>query len=341
LLPVDVTPPPGTPPELAQVLEWVLAVEKVTSATKAERISQTSPDWVVEHRGLPLPPSPGRPVVLDATIAKAFVRQAVTLDLFRQRFENMVFGPFGCEPGGKQLHRSQVLTHEPVNPRGIDDERNRWERGAVYRVNARRKGSPLGPFVERKGFDVDDYTAFVAAAESGAGVMAWRSESGAMHLQTPPTDGLRRYAVFGEPDWNHVQIRTDVDPQGGVAGIAVGVRHLFAITQAAIVLIDAAAGRLKILERTGGAVTERASTALPPTAVSPYSLEVIAYDDKLRARIDDASGNRTQMTSETASWRWSTRRRRSTLGCEPLDAYRPSSRLMLRRFPPHRQPMAR
>src|SRR5262245_6379465 len=213
LLPVGATPPPGAPAEQTQVLEWVLAVEKVTSALVSERISQTSPDWVVEHRSIPLPTWPGRPVVLDAVIAKAFVRHAVTRDVARMRFENLVFGPFGCEPGGKLLHSSQVLTHAPVNPRGVGDEQGRWESGAVYRVNLRRKGSPTGPFVERKGFDTNDFTAFSAAAEAGVGAIAWRSDNGTMHLLNAPTDGRRRYAVFGEAAWNHLQIRADIDPQ--------------------------------------------------------------------------------------------------------------------------------
>lgn len=324
LLPVDFTPSPGDPDELTQVLEWVLAVEKVTAAIDAERISQTSPDWVVEHRGIPLPPWPGRPVVLDSTIAKALVRQAVTTDPLRKRFENMVFGPFGCQPGGKHLHHSQVLTHEPVNPRGVGDEQGRWESGAVYRVNLRQKGSPDGPFVERKGFDVNDYTAFSAAAESGTGVLAWRSENGAMHLQNPPGDGLRRYAVFGEPGWNHIQIRSDVDPQGASAGIAVGVEKLFAVTQAAIVLIDEPGRRLKILERSDGTVTERGSTPLHSEAFAPYSLEVMAFDDKLRARINDAvvEVDRNEIREGKLALVADGGGKFHNLVVEPLDAYR-------------------
>jgi hypothetical protein len=109
-----------------------------------------------------------------------------------------------------------------------------------------------------------------------------------------------------------------------VAGIAVGIQTLFAVTRATIMLIDAAARRLTILERTGGTVTERASTALPATAVAPYSLEVIAYDDKLRARIDDASvevdrndireGKLALVADGAGAFH--------TLVVEPLDAYR-------------------
>ena len=59
LAPVNRTP--STTAEANQILEWVLAVEKVGGVTSFERISQTSPDWVVAHRNLspPLPPAAG------------------------------------------------------------------------------------------------------------------------------------------------------------------------------------------------------------------------------------------------------------------------------------------
>ena len=45
--------------EKSQILEWVLAVEKVGGVAGFERVTQTGEDWVVAHRGSvpPVPPS--------------------------------------------------------------------------------------------------------------------------------------------------------------------------------------------------------------------------------------------------------------------------------------------
>lgn len=326
LLPVDPRSTPGAPPEVTQVLEWVLAVEKVTGSLEAERITQTSPDWVLAHRQLPLPPRAGQPVVLDGTVFAARVRQAVTHDPLRQRFEAMLFGPFGCEPGGKLLHRSQVLTHAPINPRATGTEAARWEPGGVYRVNVRRKGSPNGPFVDRKGFDVNDYTAFAAAADPGVSVVPWRSPDGVMRLQPPPAGAGKRYALFGEAAWNHVQVHADVDPRGGAAGIAVavGVTGPSSVTRALTVLVDERTRRLSIVERTGATEAERAGAPLAADAVAPYSVELFAFDDKLRARVNetilevDRNSVRDGRLALVADGAGTVAR----LVVEPLDAYR-------------------
>lgn len=285
LLPVDRAPSPDNPDELNQILEWVLAVENVGSAVQGERVSQTGPDWVVAHRPAPLPPRPRGPRVIDGLLVSGKVREATTTDPFRNRFENLVHGPFGCGTTGPSLHRSQVLRHEPVDLAAAPGEAQRWEPGNTYRVNVRRK---LGPFVERAPFDPGDAPAFDPATEGGGPPTQWTTQDGVMRmLTTAPADGARRLAVLGENDWNHVQIRISVDPEGGVAGVAVAVAGLPAVSRAAMALVDEASRTIRILERRNTVVTELASQPLPEGAAAPYALEVIAYDDKLRASVGE------------------------------------------------------
>ncbi len=43
-----------------------------------------------------------------------------------------------------------------------------------------------------------------------------------MHVASK-RDDVRHYAVFGENNWDHIQIHTIVDPELGAAGMAIGV----------------------------------------------------------------------------------------------------------------------
>src|SRR5660398_146601 len=90
LPPVGCAPRPDNPAELNQLREWVLAIDKVGYATGGERISQTGPDWVVAHRIIPLPFPIRKAVVIDSTIVRPIIRQAVTRDPFQMRFETML-----------------------------------------------------------------------------------------------------------------------------------------------------------------------------------------------------------------------------------------------------------
>jgi len=284
LLPVDRAPSPDNPAELNQLLEWVLAIDKVGYATGGERISQTGPDWVVAHRIIPLPFPIRKAVVIDSTIVRPIIRQAVTRDPFQMRFETMLHRPTGCNVPGPSLHRSQVLFHEPVDPGAGPSDQQRWETNSVFRVNVRRKDSP---FVERNPFDDNDYTAFDVANEGGGIGSDWSSLNGIMHVSGSPIDGVRRYAVFGESNWNHIQIHTAVDPEGGAAGVAMGVSGLPSITRAVMALVDERFGTLRLIERRDGILNDLDSKPLPAGAKAPYMLEVFAFDDSLRVRVGE------------------------------------------------------
>lgn len=321
LLPVDRVPSPDNPDELNQLLEWVLAVERVGDATGGERITQTSPDWIVTHRTIPLPPFIRYPIIIDSTVVFPIIREAHTLDLFQMRFETMLHSPSGCNVPGPSLHRSQVLFHNPADPGAQPGDPQCWEPNTEYRVNVRRKD---GPFVERSPFDENDYTAFEVANEGGGVGTPWLSTGGIMRVQGSPVDGVRRHAVFGESNWNHIQIHTIVDPEGGKAGIAVSVAGLPGISRAMMAVIDESAGTLQLLERRDGVVSMLASEPLPAGASAPYALEVFAFDDRLRAQVgetlieaprEDLREGRLALVAQDGG-------AFSRLVVEPLDAYR-------------------
>lgn len=270
---VPVNRAPSTADEANQVLEWVLAVEKVGGVTGFERISQTAPDWVVAHRGAPQQPRPRRPVVLDQAIFKTGQRSARSLDPLVVRYEAMMVRPGGCHEPGDGLHPSQVLIHQPADPGAPGATTPRWEADQELRVNLRQKNAP---FVECAAFDAEDASAFTRAAASGTAA-AWRSDEGAMRVDADPQPQAAQYAVFGESDWRHVQIETVVDPAGGEAGVAVA----FSGTRCVEALLSSA-GQLRLIERDGATLRPLAGP-VQVAAGGPVQLDVIAYDDRVRA----------------------------------------------------------
>jgi hypothetical protein len=287
LAPVDRTPSATDPEERQQLVEFVLVVDKVGGAEGLERITQTEEDWIVAHRGsipppLPLPPRRAQ-VISDANFSTP-TRQARTNDAFRVRLEGMMMRPGGC-PDAVTLHTSQVLVHAPVDPGHADASPPRWEPGREYRVNLRAKA---GPFVDRPRFEPADATAFARAAESGV-VASWTVDDGALHVASMPPTGAAQLALFGDTSgWEHVQVRTSVDPEGAQAGVGVAVSGGSA-ARAIFALVDERGGaaRLAIVERRDGVITELAAARLPPDTPKPYVLECIAFDDRVRAIVGD------------------------------------------------------
>jgi hypothetical protein len=183
LVPVNRTP--STAEEANQILEWVLAVEKVGGVMGYERLSQTAPDWVVEHRGVEPTPRPRNPAVLDAAIFHTGERMATSIDPLVVRYEAMKDRPGGCIDPGDGLHPSQVLLHEPYDPGAPVGATPRWEAEQELRVNLREKDAA---FVDRTAFEAPDATAFTKVAASGPPA-AWRSDEGAMRVVADPQPG--------------------------------------------------------------------------------------------------------------------------------------------------------
>jgi hypothetical protein len=276
LLPVDRDPLPGAVPEQTQLLEWVVAVAQGDGM----RLSAPSPDWVVGHRGT-APPPPRWPRVIDDVLVKAGVRRVPSLSPFVARLDVLVASSASCRPS--QLQSSQLLRHEPLGepaPGGNDEQ---WASGMVLRAAVRRKG---GPFVARDPFEDGDETALTEADEGSLGATSWQYTNGTVRVAGLPAAGVRHYAVFGDSDWDHVEVHLAVDPAGGAAGVALAVAGLPRVERALIVLIDEAAGQLQILARRGG-VTSQLETKPLPAGEGPYGLQVTGFDNRIRARVGD------------------------------------------------------
>jgi hypothetical protein len=271
---------PSTADEANQILEWVLAVEKVGGVTAFERITQTAADWVLAHRGLAPPRPPRRPLVLDAAIFKTGERSAPSLDPLVLRYDAMMHRAGGCNDPGDGLHPSQVLIHAPVDPGAPEAASPRWEADQELRVNLRQKNAP---FVDRAAFDEPDASAFTRSAASGPAAV-WRSDGGAMRVDADPQPAAAQYAVFGDSDWRHVQIETVIDPAGGEAGIAVA----FSGSRSVEALLSSA-GQLRLIERDGANLRALAAPVAIAAGGGPAQLEVIVYDDRVRATVGDQS----------------------------------------------------
>jgi hypothetical protein len=311
---------PDAPLERRQVLEWVMAVEKMGDVDDGQRITQTSADWIVDNRSNPFPPNSREGLVLDGGIFKMLVRQAPTRDPFRKRLEKILHRPEGCDVPRPLLHDSLVLVHEPADPQAPDGEPMLWAPGAYFRVNVRRKD---GPFVERKPFDGIDFTAFTFLDELGQPSTGWRVTDGAMHVFGSPADTIRRLALFGD-DWNHVQIYATIDPEGGSAGLAVGASGIAGAFSAMFGLIDEGSGQLRLIERRNGSATEVASVPLDDGAASPFFMQVLAFDDMVQVRVGEAivEGPRGEAREGRLALVAQGGGRFQSLSVEPLDGYR-------------------
>jgi hypothetical protein len=212
-------------------------------------------------------------------------RQAKTTDPMRLRVGNLIASPFSCS-GGSALPPppSQVLLHKPVDP-SKESTSALWSSNTAFRANLKAKG---GPCIHRNPFDEADVSAFTPFTEAGFVSASWVFENGGIQLSAATNPGLRHYAVFGETDWNHVQVNVQLDPGGFVAGFAIGVKaSASGIGQAMIALIDETSGLLKVMKLSAGQMTMLQQVAIPDTIHAPYQLDIIAYDDQLEVRLDD------------------------------------------------------
>jgi hypothetical protein len=285
LLPVDRNMDPNNPAELNQVLEWDLSVDKLGDAFGHNRISKSNPDWIVENRGSGTT-NPYDFTVLIEDILFRLERKAITTDVMRLRVLGILSSPFSCNGGtSPQYPPSQVLLHQPVDP-SVQNGKSLWETNTPFRANLKPKG---GPCIHRNLFIADDVSAFKPFTEKGFATGAWVFEEGRVRLSSTPTPNLRYYAVFGESDWNHVQVSVELDPEGAAAGIAVGVLTTASgVSTAMLALVDEANGVLKVQNLHGGALQELQQISIPANLSAPFQLVVVAYDDKLEVRLDEA-----------------------------------------------------
>jgi hypothetical protein len=282
LLPIDRTPLPEDPAERTQLLEWVLAIEQADG----QLLSVPTADWIVSHRGTAPPPRPWWPRVIDGVLVRSEVRRAPTIAPLAQRLEALELLSPSCDQTAPHLHASQILTHSPVDPTPVDPADPLWPPRTTLRVAVRAKAAA---HVSRPHFDDGDETALTVADEGRLTSTGWVVADGGLAVAGIPAAGLRHYAVLGEPDWDHLQIHADVDPAAGAIGVAMSVSGLPRVERALLVLVDGVSGRLRLLARRGGATEDLASTPLPAGSIAPYALEVLVFDDRVRARVGEVA----------------------------------------------------
>ncbi len=285
LLPVDRSINPNNPAELNQVLEWDITVDKQGDPFGHNRISKSNPDWIVENRGSGTT-NPYDFTVLIGDVLFRLERKAITTDIMRLRVQGVLSSPFSCNGGiTPPPPPSQVLLHQPIDP-SRQDAVALWEANTSFRANLKSKG---GPCIHRNPFIADDVSAFKPFTEQGFASGAWIFEEGSVQLTSTAIPDLRYYAVFGEADWNHVQVSVQLDPEGATAGIAIGVLTAASgVTSAMLALVDEANGILKVQQWHAGALQDLQQTSIPSNLSAPFQLELVAYDDQLEIRLDDA-----------------------------------------------------
>jgi hypothetical protein len=258
--------PPTAPPERRQLLEWTMLVDRVGAGDDGDVATYPSPDWLSAHRQQPGPIGPIG-ARLDAVLSR--MREATSLDPRFRRLDGIRRSPANCQPHDPSLHSSRVF--ECAAPA------EGWAHGS-YRARVAQRG---GPYVLRTAFGSDDLSALTMVAEGGAS-SSWTVDAGAL---VAPGGIDRAWAVFGDTTWMHVHLSADVDPAGGVTGLAVAVGGT-SDNEAVVVVVDAQASVLRLERRRAGTHEVVDEVDLPAVA-GQMTLELIAYDDEVVGRTGD------------------------------------------------------
>ena len=275
-------PHPSDPAERTQLLEWVLAVEQADG----RRLSVPTADWIVAHRGTAPPPRRWVPRVIDDVLVRADVRRAPTIAPLAQRLEALELLSPSCDQTESALHASQILTHAPLDPAAADPTVPLWPSRTTLRAAVRAKA---GAHVSRRPFDDGDETALTVADEGRITSTAWQHHRRRARRIGHACGRVAALCRAGRAELGSLQIHAEVDPAGGAVGVAVAVSGLPRVERALVALVDAASGRLRLLARRGGATEDLTSTPLPAGSVAPYALEVLVFDDRVRARVGETS----------------------------------------------------
>ncbi len=266
------------------LLELSLALQPDVAETRGTAASATAPDWVVAHRASPLPPSTRvGGFRYELTPAVAAGRTALSADGRRARLAALVDRPGAtCDAGDPRVAPAGLLVHPPAGAGTPADPL--WRVGR-HTATVRAKDAP---FVDRQPFQPGDQTAFEYRADGGAAAPGW-SLTAAGELEAAGAG--RRYALFGEPAWDHVEVQAGILVEGTAAGLLCAVpagSHVH--------------GWAALIEQEGGewflALRRRAASdaawelgervALPGFAADrPAGLRLTVFDDRLRAVVGE------------------------------------------------------
>jgi hypothetical protein len=287
-LPLDLRPP-GTADERTTLLRMQLLVQPETAETLNTPVTATGEDWIVAHRSSPIFEDLIWGVLVSRSRTKGSAHRS--LDLFRGRLAALTQRAAStCNLADPRRVVGPVLIAEPQGASDPDDPaRALWPEAARFTATVRQEGAG---FVDRRSFEPADATAFDFALDTTAGgAGAWSVAGGALQVSA---GGGRRFAIFGEPAWNHVAIQIGVRLDGQAAGVGVALpagglpaRGLFAVVERV-----GTGHRLALYRRESGsqlvAVTQSPLPALSDPG-APVTLRVFAFDDRLRASVGEVS----------------------------------------------------
>ena len=278
----------GTADEHTTLLRMQLVARPDVAATAATPITATSDDWIVANRRVVAPPRK-----YDWEIRKSagvtLATPITSANPLRQRLARLTQRPDAACPLANPLDViGTALIAKPQGDTDPDDPtRELWAARAAYTASVRIEGAP---FVQRLTFEDADLTAFDLAVDTGPGdVSAWKVDQGAIAVGAGTA---RRFAIFGDDDWNHISIAVSVVP-GNAAGVAIALPAAGAPSDGLFALIEATAGGRQIAlysRSTSAGMTQLAQAALPPADPNmPIALLVMAFDDRIQATVGDVS----------------------------------------------------
>jgi hypothetical protein len=283
--------PGGTSAEHNTLLRMQLVVRPVIAPKAATPFTVTATDWIVDHRGsfVDEPRGPYRGLFTVGITRGTAMR---SINPFRARLAVLTGRPnASCAvPDPLDVVGTTLIAFPQGETDPNDPAKELWPAGLAYTATVRPEGSG---FVDRRTFIAEDLTAMSFAFDTlPGGRGAWSVADGA--IKTTSGSG-RRYAMFGETNWNYLTIEVTLASVGQMVGVGIGLpggpvpsRGLFAV-----VMPDGPGHRLAIFRRLGGsAFDEVTASPLPPgldPAATPLLLIVTAFDDRLRASIGETS----------------------------------------------------
>jgi hypothetical protein len=284
--------PAGSSAEQTTLLRMRLLVTPDAAAEAGTVFTATGHDWVVEHRAT----TPFVVVGAWASVESVSETRAsamITSDPYKHRLAAMT--QRATVPCGLEDPRRVVGTVLVAPPQGTVDplasppgSSELWVAGARFQAVVRAEGAG---FVDRRLFAEGDETAFSFAVLGGPGsAKSWSVVDGELRA----SGAGRRFAAFGEPEWDHLTVLVGLAPGAASAGVGFGLPASGGAPSGLFALVEVAGGAARLVIRRregGGALAEVDGIVLPAglaTGTAPVTLEVTSFDDRLRASVGDA-----------------------------------------------------
>lgn len=281
--------PAGTSAERTQLLRLQLTARpEVAAGPGATNFTAVGTDWLTAHRMVVAP-------VID-TAWQSLASASHTRSLAMRSTDPMVTRLAGltqrsavsCNPDDPRETTGSLLI---APPQGTSDPvaagQQLWPASTRLRAVVRPHGSG---HVERERFALGDQTAFTRALDGGAGAPGdWSVVGGTL---VASGSDIRRYAIFGDTDWDHLTLVATAEPDAAAFGAGVALPAGSTPSSGLFTFVErAGAGRrIAIYRRSSAAgLVEVAARALPEPsdATAPITLELTAYDDQLQARVGE------------------------------------------------------